>query len=104
MPGSKFPHRAPGVNGRKTTADPSAARQDDSSVGARFRMSRISKCFKMGEAQNSGSDSGLRKLAGGKGFLLVVAHRQLSGDRFEVAEKAACAVVRAGSEIELGAR
>jgi hypothetical protein len=35
--------------------------------------------------------------------LLIVAHGQLSGDRFEIAEQAACAVVGAGGEIEFRA-
>jgi hypothetical protein len=34
--------------------------------------------------------------------LLVVARGQFGGDRFEVAKEAACAVVGAGGEIELG--
>jgi hypothetical protein len=36
--------------------------------------------------------------------LLVVAHEQFGGNGLEVAEEAACSVVGAGSEIELGGR
>jgi hypothetical protein len=35
-------------------------------------------------------------------LLLVVAHGQFRGDRFEIAKEAACALVGAGGEIDLG--
>jgi hypothetical protein len=55
------------------------------------------------EVQISGAKSGPRKLVGPwRVGLLVVAHGQFSGDRFEVAKEAAFAPVGAGGEIELG--
>ena len=37
-------------------------------------------------------------------WLLVVAHGQFGGERFEVAKEATCAMIGAGREIELGGR
>ena len=54
------------------------------------------------EAQISGSRSGLRALGRWMVGLLVVAYGQFGGDRFDVAKEAACAMVGACGEIELG--